>query len=352
MFVIDSKNAARYLHQRGLLDVGESVTVRELTGGVSNLVLLVESPDRQSFVIKQALPKLRVQHDWHCSVERIWREVDVLQVCDRVLRSFGDETKSENQTHFQGTVPTVLFCDRENYLYGMTAVPDHETWKSSLLSGVVKREVAIACGILLGKIHRATWAADSVQHQLGDQKFFYELRVAPYYEQIAAVHPELVEVITKLIRSIYSSRYCLVHGDFSPKNLLVDTFNVTLIDFEVGHYGDPAFDLGFFLSHLVLKGFRRPQDWIALQEAASAFLDSYGSCLTALIDEATMKDMMRRAIENMLACMLARIDGKSPVEYLTPVQRSTVRRVAKELLPQGLNDFDSTWRKLGDVISR
>jgi 5-methylthioribose kinase len=127
-----------------------------------------------------------------------------------------------------------------------------------------------------------------------------------------------------------------VHGDFSPKNLLVSgvgSHRLMLVDFEVGHFGDPAFDVGFFLSHLVLKAYwsgARCDEYFGLTEA---FWSEYLAGMGAVAGQAELGDLIARGIRNFAACMLARIDGKSKVEYLTDeALRETVRRTARNLL--------------------
>src|SRR5262245_2095032 len=281
---ITSHTAADYLYSTGRVEKGETVEVRELPGGVSNLVLLVTLPHSgQQFVLKQARGRLRVKDEWLCPVERIWREVEVLQIC-------GDLLKSQNDAPIEAGVPRVLWEDRDNYCYAMTAAPEaHKTWKELLLAGNLDEPLAAACGQMLGQLHSASWRNDEIAARLDDRSYFDQLRIDPYYRHIARVHPNLALDVQRLIDSVWQHRLCLVHGDYSPKNLLVWPAHVTLIDFEVGHFGDPAFDLGFFLTHLVLKsiwaGERRPE-FVTL---ANEFWTTYRAtlCSTVATDELT-----------------------------------------------------------------
>ncbi len=119
MKTLSAANAVEYLQNRGMELTAPRVT--ELGGGVSNTVLLVES-DGQAFVLKQSLGKLRVQEDWFACRERVVREAAALQrLADRLP---------------QGSIPAVLFEDRENFLYAMSAAPPDSTpWKDLLLNG-------------------------------------------------------------------------------------------------------------------------------------------------------------------------------------------------------------------------
>src|SRR5437762_919738 len=227
MYEINRHNAAEYLQSAGHIASGEPVEVDELSGGVSNMVLLVRLPDRgEAFVLKQARGQLRVKGEWLCPVERSWREVDVLRICGALLRessTLGDEIQVE--------IPSVLWEDRSNYAYAMTAAPaEHQTWKELLLAGESELGLAGTCGRLLGQLHAGSWDDTTIAKRLDDRFYFDQLRIDPYYRQIARVHADLAPAIERLIDSVWQHRLCLVHGDFSPKNLLVWPGNVMLID--------------------------------------------------------------------------------------------------------------------------
>jgi len=330
MRLIDATNAEEYLRTEGHLASGETVEVRELSGGVSNRVLYVSRNGNDDFVVKQALAQLRVADPWFCDVERIWREVEVMRICENLIASDVASASLRAQT------PRLLFEDRENYLFGMSAAPpDHVVWKSELLSGRARTDIAAGCGDLLGRLHARTWHDNKVARHLDDRQFFDELRLDPFYRQIARVHPDLEPAITRLIDSVHHERHCLVHGDFSPKNLLIYNHQLMLIDFEVGHYGDPAFDLGFFLSHLVLKAFCfAPHDepYFGLTET---FWKHYRAQMLNAISAGEYDTLVQRAILNTAGCALARIDGKSKVDYLEkPRRREQVRQLCRTLFAE------------------
>ncbi len=332
---IDAETAVEYLRDNDRVEPDETVRVRELSGGVSNIVLLVERPARPNagFVLKQARPQLRVPQAWYCSVERILREIDVMRFCQQLLECDADERRASTLDAFIVRVPRVLFEDRENYLFAMTAAPPHEVWKRQLLDRRVDGKVAQACGRSLAQLHGRTWRSENTAEQFGDREYFNDLRVDPYYRQVATVHDDLRPTIDKLIESLERNPLCLVHGDFSPKNLLVSDTSVMLIDFEVGHYGDPAFDLGFFLSHLVLKSFFAAPDFDAYVALIDNFWQHYTSALSQDVKQDELHDLTARAAQNLAACALARIDGKSKVEYLADEsKREQVRRMCRQLL--------------------
>jgi aminoglycoside phosphotransferase (APT) family kinase protein len=330
MQLLDVDNAVSYLRERDLVGSNESVEVRELPGGVSNVVLYVARREGGDFVLKQARGQLRVADPWFCSVERIWREVEVLRVCERVLSQQAD-------WEIDATTPRLLFADPDNYLYTMTAVASHETWKDQLLRGTVDTAKSAACGWLLGRLHAGTWHGKELPDSLADRQFFEDLRVDPYYRQVARIAPDLQPKIDELVDSVYAHRQALVHGDFSPKNLLVHSGGIVLIDFEVGHFGDPAFDLGFFLTHLVLKSFHAMPNHARYLQLVERFWESYATPIQTVATDEEWESLCGRAVKNLAGCMLARVDGKSKAEYLAGTTRDRVRDFARELLldPRG-----------------
>ncbi len=359
MRLVDVDSAADYLRDIGRLDSHETVHVTELTGGVSNIVLLVEREDgRSSFVVKQARAQLRVAEPWFCSVERIWREVEVLRVCEQVLLAHGQHdaptsdavTADHGTTVIHATTPRWLFADDQNYLFAMSAAPPHQVWKQHLLAGQADPAIALACGDLLGQLHAGTWANQLIARDLGDRTFFDDLRIEPFYRRVASAHPALQPPLDRLIDSVEDNCLALVHGDFSPKNLLVFGSQLMLVDFEVGHFGDPAFDAGFFLSHLVLKSLRaeseRPNAGRPLLDLTVEFWAAYRTRMMRRLDAGQYRHLVDRAIQHFAGCTIARVDGKSPVDYLQPQTKDVARRIATELLTSDI----ATWERVLHLI--
>ena len=311
MIELTAENAAQYLEDRG---VDGPWRITELGGGVSNVVLLAESPELR-LVLKQALGKLRVEQDWFSDRGRIFRESGAL---------------CELAPHLPpGSVPEVWFEDHDNLTYAMSAAPkEAQTWKSQLMAGNVRFLTAEIIGDLLARMVRYSWRRQACEEQFGDQTVFDQLRLDPYYRSTALRHPALAEHFERLIADSRARRVSLVHGDWSPKNFLVWEYQVMAIDFEVIHYGDPAFDTAFLLNHLALKSFHRPETKSSYTAAALRFWKSF----VAGVPEAG--DWIEAATIQHLGClMLARIDGKSPVEYIQDERvRAKVREYARWLI--------------------
>jgi 5-methylthioribose kinase len=317
-------NAADYLRRAGRVPEDAAVGVRALGWGVSNVVLRVEAEGMPPFVLKQARERLRTRAHWVSRLERIWSERAALECLAPLLPP--------------GAVPRVLFEDRDNYLFAMTCAPDDAVvWKEQLLAGDFNPGVARDAGALLAAIHRETFGHPALDDgPLADPTAFDELRVDPFYRAVARVHPGIAASIDALIAPPPPGelpRRCFVHADFSPKNILVHARGLTLVDFETAHAGDPAYDLGFALSHLLLKAARHSLDDASPAPALVAvFLEAYRAGLAATPVDIDPDALDRRAAAHAAACALARVDGKSPVDYLDPPRRDAVRRFALDAL--------------------
>ncbi|MDX1968714.1 MAG: aminoglycoside phosphotransferase family protein [Planctomycetaceae bacterium] len=335
MWELSADNVVDYLNRTGRLRPGSTATAQPLAWGVSNLVLRVEPDDQPPLVIKQSRPQLRTKVDWFSRCERIYREAEVLRALLPVLPP--------------GAVPQVLFEDRENFVLALEAIrPDHAVWKQRLLEDRLDFDVADRLGGYLGLIHRETAGRPDVLPDAADWSLFDELRIDPFYRWIARVHPSIDSAINDLIEEMNRHRVCLVHADFSPKNVLVHVDGVTLVDFETGHYGDPAFDLGFFLSHLLLKSLRSNDQRVDWRRLVTAFWSRYRKIVDAT-GQTTVSSTATtaRAVRHLAGCLLARIDGKSTVDYLrdpwqpVAVRQTTLRWLADPppTLDHALDDF-------------
>ena len=343
MFILEADTVGQYLVDQDLIANVGDVQVRQLLGGVSNRVLLVVfSEDKEPWVLKQAREQLAVEQPWFCSVKRVLREMDVLQISNRMLADKANALKCPS------VVPKILFEDRENYVYAMTAMQGNaREWKQDLLAGELDPEIFKSVGWLLGTLHSGSWGNSEIAEQVGDQSFFEELRVDPYYRQIARVHPALQPAIDGLVSDLAGHRHCLVHGDFSPKNMLVTDTEGTrlmLLDFEVGHFGDPAFDLGFFLTHLVIKSICDSSRAVQYAAMTQMFIEEYQRVMLPRTGEAVVAEIERRGCTNLGACLVARVDGKSPVEYLSdPEHQEAVRQLGKRLLLGDVQRLENVW---------
>ena len=315
MLELNEQATPAYIAERLGIDAA-SITATSLGGGISNHVVLVETPELR-FVLKQSLPKLRVEEDWYSDRERIFRESGSLSQLAPLLPD--------------GWLPKVLFEDRRNFAYAMTAAPASAvTWKEQLLGGVADPAIAEKVARIQAAIMQVSWQSKEWAMEFGDLTVFHQLRLNPYYEVTAMRHPDLAANFKRAIDRCCGQHVCLVHGDWSPKNMMVDSGSVTAIDFEVIHYGDPAFDSAFLLNHLVLKAFHRPGDALRYQLAAEAY---WNTLLQSVPQAAAI--LKSGTFEQLPLLLLARIDGKSPAEYIKdPAMKQSIRRFARNLLAE------------------
>jgi len=329
MLEIDTTNVIDVLFELGHLDSKAGATVEWLSWGVSNCVLRIDCGGDRALVVKQSRRQLRTEVAWFSQLERIWREVDVMRYLKDVLPD--------------GAVPRVLFEERELYLFGMQAVdPSHTVWKSDLLAGQTDARVARLAGRYLGTIHRQSSGDPQLAERWADRRVFEELRIDPFYRYVAQRHAAFRDALSALIEATMSQRTCLVLADFSPKNILVTPAGISLVDFETAHYGDPAFDLGFFLSHLLLKTILHLDQRSSFQAMVSEFWSSYSQAMSSGTADGghALECLQRRMLLHLAACLVARIDGTSPIDYLRQAdQRDQARRLATRILADPIDQM-------------
>lgn len=307
-----------YLRASGRIGPGEEPRLTTLPGGVSNRAVLVERGSGEAWVVKQALAKLRVAVDWFSSPARIEREALGL----RWLATLAPP----------GTTTPLIFEDRDNYILAMAAVPQpHDNWKSLLLAGTLNPDHVAQFGRLLGTIHRNAAADPALTTIFDDRSFYDSLRLEPYYRYSAGQVPAAAPFIGALLEETWATRLTLVHGDYSPKNILVHRGHLVLLDHEVIHWGDPAFDLGFGLTHLLSKAHHLPQQRADFAAAAALFWDTYAATLG---DRPWSTNLEARAVRHTLACLLARVAGRSPLEYLNAEERARQQTAVVALMQE------------------
>jgi tRNA A-37 threonylcarbamoyl transferase component Bud32 len=318
------------LRRAGVLASGERARATRLSGGVSSDVYRLET-DAGVFCVKAALPALRVAADWQAPVERSHAEVEWLRTVRPIV---GD------------AAPEVLAEARKAHLFVMTFYPpvSHPVWKAELAAGRVDVGFAGAVGELVGRIHAgARGPAVAARFQTG--ALFEALRLAPYLRHTAERHPDLRAALLQLADRTAATRLALVHGDVSPKNILRGPCGPVLLDAECAWFGDPAFDLAFCATHLLLKAVWRPDHADAYGAALQTFVGAY----LRHVDWEPAGGLEARATRLTAALLLARIDGKSPVEYLTLDQdRDFVRDRARRWLagsPESLEEIANDWRR-------
>lgn len=314
MIELTAANAEAYLRERGLVPAGAAVELEELGWGISNVVLRARWPG-DCLVLKQSLPALRVRDHWPFDRARILGERDCMMLLGRLLPP--------------ASVPRVRFSDDESFAFAMSCAPPGRTlWKEALLEGRIDARVAEMAGALLARIHRDAAGDEEARERFADSSPLVQGRIDPYHLTAAEAHPDLAPLIHEEVERLLSTKRTLVVGDFCPKNTFVYPDHVLVLDFEVAHWGDPAFDVAFCVSHLVLKACRFPERGSAYVGSARAFWRAYAAGV-----EPDGGRTEAAAIRELGCLLLARIDGKSKAEYVTDdLTKDFVRELARDLL--------------------
>ena len=314
-----------FLWRSGLAQKDEQPAFIPLAGGVSSDIWKVELASGP-ICVKRALPKLKVKADWFAPVERNAFEVAWMETANSLQ---------------PGIAPRVLAHDADQGVFAMAYLPpeDHPTWKDELRAGRADADFAGRVGEWLKRVHAGTAGKPEIAERFRTDDTFYSIRLEPYLIATGGPHPDLAGRLGELAQTTADHREALVHGDVSPKNILVDGADPVFLDAECAWYGDPAFDLAFCLNHLLLKCLWTPP-------ATDGFL----ACFDALTHGyAADPEIEGRAAALLPALFLARVDGKSPVEYLTAeAERDRVRRTARPLIinpPPNLAGVKQTWER-------
>ena len=313
--------ARAILERMGLARPGEMLFVEPLTGGVSSDIWLVRR-DAGDFVLKKAREQLKVDAAWHAPIDRGAAEAAWLRyVADAV----------------PGHAPAVLAVDEPSFAMALEYFDagSYGNWKNQLLAGHVDAVFAAEVGRTLGRIHAASTKTPGLAEQFANQELFESLRIEPYLRRTAAAVPAVREELGRIIAGLESTPLALVHGDLSPKNILVgsgdDAAHAVILDAECATWGDPAFDAAFCLTHLAIKETHLPAWAPELRVSAVAFETAY---LAEVSWESV--DAIRERIGRILpALVLARMAGASPVEYLEPAEQADIAAMATTALRSG-----------------
>jgi aminoglycoside phosphotransferase (APT) family kinase protein len=317
-----------FLWKSGLADRDTHGDWVPLTGGVSSDIWRVDI-NNQTLCVKRALSKLKVDADWFVSTQRNAYEWAWLSFAAR---------------HLPSNVPTPLAHDAAGGVLAMSFLPTerYPVWKQKLLSEEVNVAFAAEVGRLVARLHSISTDDQTLIDCLGDTESFEAIRLDPYLSAAGLRHPEVAQQLERLIERTKSIRIAAVHGDISPKNILVGPAGPVFLDAEASWYGDPAFDLAFCLNHLLLKCLVRPA-------SRSQYLQSFGALANAYLEHTDWESrdgLEHRAATLVPALLLARVDGKSPVEYLTAVTAQLARTAALDLIntpPIDLADLAQRW---------
>ena len=319
------------LRRMGLLEAGAGARGERLTGGVSSDIWRIDLP-AGPVCVKRALRKLRVAADWQAPVERNRFEARWMRRANAAV---------------PGSAPELLGVDEATGALAMLFLPPerYPLWKPRLRDGDAEPGFAARVADTLARIHAASATDPSVPGEFPTDQIFYDIRLEPYLVATARVHPDLAGPLHELVAVTQANKRALVHGDVSPKNILCGPEGPVFLDAECAWWGDPAFDLAFCLNHLLLKCIWTPS-------ATARFLACFDALAATYIAGVTWEPpqvLESRAARLLPGLLLARVDGKSPVEYITTEQdKNRVRRVARALLGRpaaSLAEVRQAWTK-------
>ncbi|MGB6104378.1 MAG: aminoglycoside phosphotransferase family protein [Pusillimonas sp.] len=319
----------QFMRDQKLASADESGAWTALTGGVSSDIWRVDLR-KGSFCVKCALPKLKVARDWQAPTIRNTYEWEWLNFAYRQMPA---------------VVPRPIAHDgaMEAFVMAFLDGAHYPVWKQLLLDGVIQEKTAADVGQALVALHAASARDPGLPGRFKTDDIFYSIRLEPYLVATAQAHPELAAPLNRLVQQTLNRHVALVHGDVSPKNILVGPNSPVFLDAECAWFGDPAFDVAFCLNHFLLKSVARP----AWRGALMSLFDVFSRRYLTGVDWEAPADLERRAAALLPALFLARVDGKSPVEYLqTEAERDTVRQFARPLIltpPATLAAVSSAW---------
>jgi len=277
--------------------------------------------------VKRALPRLRVAQLWEAPVARNRYEYEWFRVAGEAA---------------PGAVPRVLFRDEDAFVMEYLDPAAHPVWKEALRQGRAEPAFAAQVGRTLAAIHAASAGREDLARRFPTDAIFYAIRLEPYLVATGRAHPDLAQRLDALVTRTASTKACLVHGDVSPKNILCGPRGPVFLDAECAWYGDPAFDLAFCLNHLLLKCLWVPR-------ARADFLDCFDALHRSYLEKVSFPEVEARTAQLLPALLLARVDGKSPVEYLTAESdKQTVRRAARPLIASPVDrlaDVRKAWQE-------
>jgi aminoglycoside phosphotransferase (APT) family kinase protein len=308
----------------GLLSDAEKVSCEPLSGGVSSDIWLITTDNKQ-YCLKRALSRLKVAQLWEAPVSRNAFEWDWFRTAGAVCPE---------------CVPPLVAHDPQAGLFVMGYLDPESfpVWKTQLRDGIIDEETAGGVAERLAQIHAATSNDEHVAREFATDDAFFAIRLEPYLVATGLVHSDLADRLHSIVQETASTKRALVHGDVSPKNILVGPRGPVFLDAECAWYGDPAFDPAFCLNHLLLKCLWRPQH----AKAYLACFDRFAATYLRGVSWEPRPGIEARIARLLPALLLARIDGKSPIEYVTNERdKDRVRDVARTLIRCPADELDA-----------
>ena len=317
--------------QFGLLELRTKFFYKKITDGVSSDIYYIKTENNKEFCIKRALRKLAVKEDWFAPINRSNFEAEYFKECKKIIPS---------------SFPKLLGHDSKKYILALEwfKPEQYSLWKKKLLNNKINVNDATQVSKILNKKHAFFFNKKNYEKKFSNDKTFHDIRIEPYILFTSQSYPEYKNKFLQAADNLMLNKKTLIHGDFSPKNILTGRNSAVILDAETACWGDPAFDLAFCNNHIILKSFLNPKIKNKYINLSKQFITNYIDNLNW--DE---KDLFTKRFFQLLPLLiLARVDGKSPVEYFTEKEKVITRSFALEILNKNqcnINNFISTWDK-------
>jgi aminoglycoside phosphotransferase (APT) family kinase protein len=317
---LDEWKIVASLVRMGVIGSQERPHAERMEGGVSSEIWRIDLAGRR-LCLKRALPQLKVAQPLAAPTIRNHHEFAWFRVAGRICPD---------------AAPRLIGQDSANGLFVMEYLDPamYPVWKFQLLDGRADPATAAAVATRLAQIHGATAGDSEIARIFNTDAIFYALRIEPFLIAPTRQHPDLAGPLGQLAHVTARTRLALVHGDVCPKNIVVGRRGPVFVDAECACYGDPAFDLALVLNHLLLKCLWNKMAVGRYLACFARLAETY----LGLVGWEPRDEIEARAAHLLPGLMLGRIDGQSPVDYVTSeLDKQRARRFARTLL---LNPVD------------
>ncbi len=155
-----------FLKNIGIADNDSELKLTALSGGVSSDIYRLDI-DGKAYCLKQALPKLKVEADWHVDTGRSYYEAEWLRFAHSVDNS---------------CVPEVIAYDAETgyILMEYLSPGQYHVWKTQLMDGIIDTEFASRVGEQIGILHANACNRPEIKELFHSGSMFHQLRIEPY----------------------------------------------------------------------------------------------------------------------------------------------------------------------------
>ena len=315
----------------GLIGEKEKCQFNKITDGVSSDIWHVKTSSSE-YCIKRALKKLAVKEDWFAPIDRSNFEANYFTHCKKIIPE---------------SFPKILGHDHKNFILAMEWYDNKEfvVWKKNLLNKSISLKDAKRIGRLLGKIHKYYYQKERYKKIFLNDKTFYSIRIEPYLVFTSKFYPELSSCYKSSINFLKKNQTTVIHGDFSPKNILIGKSFPIILDAETACWGNPIFDLAFLNNHLILKSILNKDIYKGYVSLSKSFLKTYLATFPTINND----NYIREFVKLQALLLLARVDGKSPVEYFLKNHKVMTRKLAKKIIfgeTYNLNNFYTIWENV------